>query len=412
MTHELTAEIISIGTEILLGDLVDTNSAFIARVLRDLGINLYFMTTVGDNEERITKAIQAALARARVVITGGGLGPTVDDMTRQAVAKATNRRLVFHQSLLDQIAARFAGFNVTMTENNRQQAFLPEEAIPIENPVGTAPVFIVECSDGAVISLPGVPREMKYLLQEKVVPYLRQRYNLGIIKTRILKTAGIGESHLDTMIGRTLLESSNPTIGLAAHSGQVDVRITAKSATADQVEGMLTEIEQQIRERAGRFVFGIDDDRLEDVLVLLLKQSNATLAIVQAGITDTIAQTIRQTKHGNDVLTTSVAFASPEELRQKWSIHDATTLRDLAQHSAQKLRDDINATVIIAIVSDPDVDEGADITEGTAITVLVNDTARNRVYGFGAKSEVAREWVKTWSLSTAWRLLKEKLAIE
>ena len=412
MTHELTAEIISIGTEILLGDLVDTNSAFIARVLRDLGINLYFMTTVGDNEERITKAIQAALARAQVVITGGGLGPTVDDMTRQAVAKATNRRLVFHQSLLDQIAARFAGFNVTMTENNRQQAFLPEEAIPIENPVGTAPAFIVECSDGAVISLPGVPREMKYLLQEKVVPYLRQRYNLGIIKTRILKTAGIGESHLDTMIGRILLESSNPTIGLAAHSGQVDVRITAKSATADQVEGMLTEIEQQIRERAGRFVFGIDDDRLEDVLVLLLKQSNATLAIVQAGITDTIAQTIRQTKHGNDVLTTSVAFASPEELRQKWSIHDATTLRDLAQHSAQKLRDDINATVIIAIVSDPDVDEGADITEGTAITVLVNDTARNRVYGFGAKSEVARDWVKTWSLSTAWRLLKETLAIE
>ena len=412
MAHNLNAEVISIGTEILLGELVDTNSVFIARTLRDLGINLYYMTTVGDNEARIADSIRTALSRAQIVITCGGLGPTVDDMTRQAVAVATDRDLTFHQNLLDQIAARFAGFKVTMTENNRQQAFLPESAIPVENPVGTAPAFMVEHGDGVVISLPGVPREMKFLITEKIVPYLRRQYNLGIIKARVLKTAGIGESALDDLIGRELLERSNPTIGLAAHSGQIDIRLTAKADDESMADQMIAEMESMIRSRANRFIFGADDDRLEDVLVDFMKRNSASVALVQAGIDDVIAQAIRTADDGDSVLAVSHVFTNPDELRQLLSINplnDTASLRDLALQAAQTTCEDSKASAGIAIVSLPDVDEDEDIAQGTAIAIYTDQGVRERVYGFGAQSVVARDWVRSWSLSAAWRLLREKL---
>src|SRR5690349_7594823 len=195
MTNSINAEIIAIGTEILLGEITDTNPVYIARLLRDIGVNLYYMTSVGDNEGRIANAIKIACSRAQIVITCGGLGPTIDDMTRQGVAIATDRGLTFHQDLLDKIAERFANFRAKMTENNQRQAFLPDNAILIENPVGTAPSFIVEHAGSVVISVPGVPREMKFLMTESVVPYLQEHFNLGkgIIKARVLRTAGIGE---------------------------------------------------------------------------------------------------------------------------------------------------------------------------------------------------------------------------
>ena len=176
MPDNPNAEIIAVGTELLLGEITDTNSVFMARKLRDIGVNVFFMSTVGDNLGRIAAAIALALDRAEIVITSGGLGPTVDDMTRQAVAQALDLPLEFHQSLYDGIAERFRGFGSEMTENNRQQAYLPKGAILIENPVGTAPAFIAESPRGAVISLPGVPREMKYLMRESVEPYLLRKY--------------------------------------------------------------------------------------------------------------------------------------------------------------------------------------------------------------------------------------------
>lgn len=407
MTQNLNAEVISIGTEILLGELTDTNSVFIARVLRDLGINLYFMTSVGDNQLRISDAIRTALARADVVITCGGLGPTVDDVTRESVAAATDRALAFHQSLLDQIAERFAGFKVKMTENNRRQAFLPEDAILIENPVGTAPAFIVEQGDGAVISLPGVPREMKYLMTERVIPYLRERYNLGIIKARILKTAGIGESSLDDMIGTDLLEQSNPTIGLAAHHGQVDIRVTAKAEQEALADQMIAEMEARIRERVGDFIFGADDDVLETVLVDLLNQRDDKLAVVQAGIGSPISDLIVAAPGGGDVLALKQVFDAPALMSSTYGF-DEVSLRDQARSIAEQVSQESGATVGIVVVSNPDIDEDADDVESTIVVVYANGRSRERVYGFGGKSEIVREWVARWALSSAWRMIKEK----
>ncbi|GAB4519137.1 MAG: CinA family nicotinamide mononucleotide deamidase-related protein [Anaerolineae bacterium] len=404
MREEINAEIISIGTEILLGDLTDTNSVFIARTLRDLGINVYYMTSVGDNRQRIANAIRIALSRAQVVITCGGLGPTVDDMTRQAVADATERGLVFHQSLLDQIAERFAGFKVKMTENNRQQAYLPENATVIENPVGTAPSFAVEHGEGVVISLPGVPREMKFLMGERVVPYLRDKYKLGIIKARILKAAGIGESALDELLGHDLLESGNPTVGLAAHHGQIDIRVTAKADTEAEADIMIAGFEEIIRARVGEYVFGVNEDVLEKILVEMLLAQGGQLAVVQAGFDDVISGALAGVEGGAQVLRLAERYAHPDEALAAYNIAPETSMREAAQTIAQRIGADVRAAVVI--LGDPDVDETSDNVENTVLTVYTPDETRARYYGFGGRNEIGRSWVTRWALSSIWRMLR------
>ncbi|MBC8099713.1 MAG: CinA family nicotinamide mononucleotide deamidase-related protein, partial [Armatimonadetes bacterium] len=362
----INAEVISIGTEILLGELTDTNSVYIAKQLRDIGINLYFMTSVGDNRARIADAIRIALGRAQVVITCGGLGPTIDDMTRQAAADATDRGLIFDQTLLDQIEARFKRFGVKMTDNNRRQAYLPAGAMVIENPVGTAPCFSIEQGAGVVISLPGVPREMQYLMGESVVPYLRTRYNLGMIKARILKTAGIGESMLDELIGVDLLEMSNPTIGLAAHNGQVDVRITAKAEDDDAVNHMIAALEATLQARIGEYVFGYDQDTLERVFTDALNAQSATLAICEAGIGKAVYDSVSGTD--TKVIAQSYRFEHPDEVRA-WVESDVPSLRELAILACRKLQTTTDARVQIAILSLPATGEDADSAEATAVCV-------------------------------------------
>lgn len=405
MKENITAEIISIGTEILLGEITDTNSVFIARQLRELGINVYYMVSVGDNHTRIADVIRTALSRAQVVITCGGLGPTVDDMTRQAVAAATDRELEFRQELLDQIAARFERFRVKMTDNNRQQAYLPAGALAIENPVGTAPSFAVEHQGGVVISLPGVPREMKFLMQEKVLPYLQGKYELGIIRARVLRTAGIGESLLDEMIGRELLAMSNPTVGLAAHSGQVDVRITAKADTRDQANEMIATIEAQLQAKIGRYVYGYDDEVLEDVLIRQLVAQGQQLVICEAGIDGAVISSLA--KRNQTVLAAMQSYPTPDDLRQVYPL-TATDIQALAVGTAERLKAEFQDKPVIVIVAQPEVDEGEDTSEASAVTVIVGDEVRTRTYGFGGQNSLARRWMTTWSISTVWRLLHEQ----
>ena len=238
------AELVMIGTELLLGEIVDTNATQLARMLREIGLDLYYKTTVGDNVARITAVLNLALDRSPVVITSGGLGPTVDDMTRQAVANATGRKLVYSQELERQIAARFRSFGRAMADNNKRQAYIPEGALPLPNPVGTAPCFLSEDvrGRGFIVCLPGVPRELEYMMTNTVIPLLVERMGgTKTIKARVLRTCAVGESDIDRAIG-DLMTLANPTVGLAAHSGQTDVRITAKADTEAEAEAMLAPI--------------------------------------------------------------------------------------------------------------------------------------------------------------------------
>ena len=405
----LNAELISIGTEILLGEITDTNSVYMARTLRDQGINIFYMISVGDNHDRIADTIRASLERSDIVITCGGLGPTVDDMTRASIATATDRELVFHQDLFDQIAARFAKYGVEMTDNNRQQAYLPAEAIKIENPVGTAPSFVVEVGEKCVISLPGVPREMKFLFEERIIPYLRERYGITeqVILARILKTAGVGESYLDTLVGHDLLTGSNPTVGLAAHSGQIDIRITAKADTRAEAQALIKPIEQEIRQRTNGTIFGVDDEKLESVLAELLRQHDATVGISEAGTNGLIHKQLAPALDEHNLIVEARQQETVADLQEMLGEDERLTLLETAQRAAQQLLEDTDCTLAIVIVSQPDAEESADETARTAVVVSTNEVSRHRVYGFGGRNENTQRFVGNWSTAVAWRLVKE-----
>ncbi len=276
-----SAEIITIGTEILLGEIVDTNSAYLARNLRDLNVDVFRTSTVGDNTRRIAEAIRETLARTDIIITTGGLGPTVDDPTREAIALAFGVETVFLPELWDQIVERMSRFGRVPTENQKRQAYIPKGALPVRNAVGTAPAFIVEQGNKCVISLPGVPREMEYLAENEVFPYLRRRYRLsGTIKARVLHTAGMGESVIDEKIG-DLETLTNPTVGLAAHYGVVDIRITAKAESETRADKLIADVEKTLRQRLGQVIYGADNESLESVTLAALQAKNITLTVVE-----------------------------------------------------------------------------------------------------------------------------------
>lgn len=325
-----TSEIITIGTEILLGEIVDTNARYIARALRDAGIDLYRKTSVGDNASRIAQAIDQALERCDIVLTTGGLGPTVDDPTRDAVALAMGVETEFREELWEQIQARFQRFRRTPTENNRRQAYIPAGAIAVENPVGTAPAFIMERGKQAVVALPGVPREMEHLMEHAVLPYLRERYELrGIIKSRLLHTSGVGESQIDDRI-TDLERQSNPTVGLAAHSGQVDIRITAKAESEQEADQMIAEVEEEVRKRLGDWIYGADEDTLEDAALRRLSGLGWSLAVIESGLGGELIRRLAATGkafRGGEALT---KVPAPEELRSLAEAYRQTREADVA----------------------------------------------------------------------------------
>ena len=290
-----SAEIITIGTEILLGEIVDTNTRYIARTLRGMGVDLYRTITIGDNVERIAEAIHNSMHRAEIVITTGGLGPTVDDPTREAVARAAGVELEFREDLWEQVVAIISRYGRKPSENQKRQAYIPKGSIAIPNPVGTAPCFIVETERNAVASLPGVPNEMEHILHESIIPYLQKRFELNeIIKIRILHCAGLGEGMIDEKIA-DLETLSNPTVGLAAHTGVVDIRIAAKARSEIDADKMISEIDHQIRDRLGNVVFGTDEDRLEDAALNAVAKRGWTLIGVESGLDGSLARKIPHT---------------------------------------------------------------------------------------------------------------------
>ena len=275
-----SAEIIAIGTELLLGEISDTNTSFIAKTLNQIGVDIYRTLIVGDNTIRITNQIKQSFQQADIVITTGGLGPTVDDPTRQAVADVFNQDLIFQNHLWDQIQSRFQKFNKIPTSNNKKQAYIPRNAVPIENEVGTAPAFYISENGKTLISLPGVPTEMEFLINEKVVNLLIKLHNLvGTIHSRIIHTVGIGESSLDELIG-DLEKLDNPTVGMTAKPGQVDIRITAKAKTNLDAKKIISPIEKDILQKVGGYVYGYDQDTLQNVVAQMVAEKKIEIVLL------------------------------------------------------------------------------------------------------------------------------------
>jgi len=277
------AEIISVGTELLLGQIVDTNAAYLSKILPEYGVDLHYRATVGDNESRLADALRFALKRSDIVFTIGGLGPTADDLTKETVAKVMGDEMMMHEESAALLRKFFAARGIEMPETNLKQALMPRRGRVLPNPMGTAPGAVFEGDGKAVILLPGPPREFIPMVNAQVVPYLKERVGegAGIIRSRVLRIAGMGESTVAEMVS-DLLEGSNPTVAPLASPGEVHLRITAKADTvADAVE-MIDEMDRKITAILGEHIFGRDDETLEQIVVKKLIERGLTLALAES----------------------------------------------------------------------------------------------------------------------------------
>lgn len=283
MHDHLSCEVVTIGTELLLGQIEDTNTSYLAREMGHIGITVRFRTAVGDRLEEIVNVLKNAVSRCDLVITTGGLGPTLDDLTREAVAQAAGVALEFKADLMEQIESIFKKAGYKMPENNRRQAYVPEGSRVIENPVGTAPAFMVRVDGKPVISLPGVPRELKHLMATEVIPLLKESLHLGESRLlyRVLKVVGMGESKVDHLIGDLIKPGDNPEIGLLASIGEITIRIAAVAEDKSHAYALISPLEKEIRGRLGKAVFGSDGDTLEKVIEDMLSASGRRLSIAE-----------------------------------------------------------------------------------------------------------------------------------
>ncbi|MEG0256918.1 MAG: competence/damage-inducible protein A [Christensenella sp.] len=289
----MKAEILCVGTEILLGDIVNTNAAYIAKELANIGINVYYQSVIGDNDNRLKEALKTAFSRADVVIMTGGLGPTYDDLTKETVADYFNKQMKMDEMSLKSIEDFFARMNHPMTENNKKQAMMPEGATIFANANGTAPGLALSENGKTAILLPGPPSEMRPMFQNAVIPYL-MKFSNKVLVSHNLRLFGIGESRVEDMLYKLMKNSTNPTIAPYAKEGEVTLRVTAAADTHDACERLIAPITAQITEVMGQYIYGIDVPNIQSAAVNELIKKNVTIATAESCTGGLISERITQ----------------------------------------------------------------------------------------------------------------------
>jgi nicotinamide-nucleotide amidase len=311
----MQVELVSVGTELLLGQIVDTNAAYLAGKLSELGISVYHKTTVGDNAERLAAALRISLGRSDVVLATGGLGPTEDDITAAAVADVMGVGLVEDEATTERIRsfARFRG--IKLLDSLLKQARVPGGAQVVPNPVGTAPGFIASDDTKTVIALPGVPTEMRAMAEETVFPYLCERVGAGgsgVILSRVLRIAGMGESQAEAEISDLIGQQTNPTIAPLAKIHEVFLRLTARAPDRAAAERLISPVEAEIRRRLAEHVYGADEEGLELVVGRMLEAADLTLAVAESCTGGLIGHRITNVPGSSDYFLSSVVAYSNE----------------------------------------------------------------------------------------------------
>ena len=381
MSH--TAEIIAVGTELLLGNIANTNAQELSQALSSVGINVYWHTVVGDNPARLAKAVDIARRRADVILTTGGLGPTYDDLTKQTVCAAFGLPLVFHQEILEGIRAYFEkNVHLTMPENNRPQAEFPDGAVIFPNSVGTAPGCAFQCDGVHVVMLPGPPFEMRTMLRDHALPYLRT-LSKEVIVSHDIMTFGLGESPMEELLRERMTHMENPSLATYAKPSEVRLRATAKAPTAEAAEDMLRPVVDEVCALLGDVVYGVDVASLEAACSALLRQKGMTLSSAESCTGGQIAQRMTALAGASQVyrggvvsywtdMKADVLGVSREILDQYGAVSEQT-----ARAMAQGARRITGADVAVSVtgVAGPDPDErgngvglvfiGLDTPEGT-----------------------------------------------
>ncbi len=381
MSH--TAEIIAVGTELLLGNIANTNAQELSQALSSVGINVYWHTVVGDNPARLAEAVDIARRRADVILTTGGLGPTYDDLTKQTVCAAFGLPLVFHPEILEGIRAYFEkNVHLTMPENNRPQAEFPDGAVIFPNSVGTAPGCAFQCDGVHVVMLPGPPFEMRTMLRDHALPYLRT-LSKEVIVSHDIMTFGLGESPMEELLRERMTHMENPSLATYAKPSEVRLRATAKAPTAEAAEDMLRPVVDEVCALLGDVIYGVDVASLEAACSALLRQKGMTLSSAESCTGGQIAQRMTALAGASQVYRGGVVSywteIKADVLGVSWEILDqyGAVSEQTARAMAQGARRITGADVAVSVtgVAGPDPDErgngvglvfiGLDTPEGT-----------------------------------------------
>lgn len=403
----VSAEIICVGTELLLGDIVDTNSVHLSKGLAEIGINLFHRETVGDNHDRLVCVLRNAIKENDIVITSGGLGATCDDITKEGVAEAMGLKLVLHEPSLKRIEEHYRRRNAVMTENNIKQAFLPEGAIVFDNDYGTAPITAVQKDGKTVIMLPGVPRELVPMFDEKIKPWLKEQFSDSTIVSRNLRLYGIGEAAAEDLLRDLMDSSTNPTIAPYAKTGEVLLRLTARGDDADQCNLLIDGLQKTVLERVGQYLYGIDVDSLEQAMSNICREKGLTVAFVESCTGGMCAKRVIDIPGASKVIGMSLVTYSHDAkmklvgVRSETIEAHGTISEECAAEMAEGLLKLSGADIAVSVtgVAGPDPDEGKPVG-----TVFVGVASKRgiRVMALNlARGKREREYIRTLAANAA-----------
>lgn len=410
----MTFELLSVGTELLLGSIVNTNAQYLSRRLSELGFNVYYTTVVGDNPERLKAALETAAGRADAVITTGGLGPTVDDLTKETIAEFCGVKCVPDEESKQRIIDRFSKGSREIPENNFKQAEMPEGCIILKNDNGTAPGAIIESENCTFIMLPGPPSEMKPMFDNSVAPYLEQ-FSDGVIRSKSIRVFGLGESKVDEMLGDLMNSSHNPTIAPYAKPGQVELRITAKADTVEKAKAMLLPVEQKIKEVLGDKVYGTGiDNSLENVAVTCLRENGLTAVTAESCTGGLIAEKITRIPGSSECFKCGYVTYSNEEKTKLLGVKKETldkygaVSKETALEMSLGARKNSGADIAVAVTGIAGPDGGSiDKPVGLVyVSICTKDFHKAYKFNFAGDRIMVRERTSLYALDLIRRCAK------
>lgn len=383
----MNAEIIAVGSELLLGQIANTNAQFISKQLAEIGVNVFYHTVVGDNAERLKKTIEAAQKRADLIIFTGGLGPTKDDLTKETIAALLGKQLVIHQEALDSIEEYFRKTNRVMTPNNRKQALVLEGSTVLFNHNGMAPGMALKIEDIHYMLLPGPPKEMQPMFQTFGRDYItKQLGKIERIESRVLRFFGIGESQLETEIEDLLDRQTNPTIAPLAGDGEVTLRLTAKHASEKEALSMLDEVERQIQERVHEFFYGYEETTLHEEVLHLLKEKGLTIASAESLTGGLFSERLVSLSGAGDIVQGGIVCYQNEVKQHVLGVSAATLQQHgaVSQQCAKEMAENVrklcrsNIGISFTGVAGPKVQEGKEV--GTVFVGIAIENEPTEVY--------------------------------
>jgi nicotinamide-nucleotide amidase len=391
-------EIICTGDEVLTGKIVNTNFSYMAQKLEDFGLSVTSGTIVGDDREELLAAFRMLGERADAVIVNGGLGPTVDDLSQEIAARAAGVELVLNEDWLQRMEDFFRRRNRVMSENNRKQAMLPSTAEILDNPIGTACGFALDIGKARFFFTPGVPRELRRMLEEQIIPRLLARSGVSTaIHLKRFHSYGLGESHVDQLLTgvENLVPDGSVKLGFRTHYPQIETKLTVRGADLDDIARKLAPVEEEVRRRLGNFILGEDDQTLEGVVLAALAERGGTLAVVETFTAGQIAARIAHLPGAEKVFRRGLVARDPAEIAATLGLDGGLIAGELSREAAEKVaragRQETGASHALAVLIE--VDDGPDrIDFGGSIYLAIAsedgvESRRSRIYG-------GRDWVR------------------